>query len=359
MFNSAAYGLILCVLGLTFAVARLTGPLDPYPMSFYEARIEPMREGQTDSLRRVSFADDKLWLLSDAGELWTVREGVRGARQEALPEPAYDFCAVDGQIVVATGPRGGTQTWTVRQRVEGGWRTLARVAARTDGLVGLVCEPGRAALVTSRRLVELGSGGQRTLELTRWIPSVGHTTVLLTPTDIIVGKDIGEFGGGLQRIDRRTGEVRQVERNETMDFCGPSKTGCDMVTGLAAEPWKPGCVVMAAGLVHATMYGRVVEICGERVRTLYTKPCPDPDARRSCSLPFFSLSRRGDTLVLAAADGFHQLDASGGRKIAAPSTFKTYGPFRVDFSEPDAVYVMNSASQRYSVGPPVPMAAPR
>jgi hypothetical protein len=45
------------------------------------------------------------------------------------------------------------------------------------------------------------------------------------------------MGGGLRRIDRRSGEITVVGQNSTGELCGGQlNTGGDPVNGVAAEP---------------------------------------------------------------------------------------------------------------------------
>src|SRR5262245_48804719 len=52
---------------------------------------EPRRPGQETFISRAVFADGQLWLLSDAGDLWSIVEGKDEAVTIGLPEPALDL----------------------------------------------------------------------------------------------------------------------------------------------------------------------------------------------------------------------------------------------------------------------------
>jgi hypothetical protein len=84
---------------------------------------------------------------------------------------------------------------------------------------------------------------------------------------IYVGFDVGEWGGGLQRVDVRTGAVSDVERRDTKNLCdGPLNRECDPVTGVIPDPQNRECVLASVGLVHLGMSnGRILRICDSRV----------------------------------------------------------------------------------------------
>jgi hypothetical protein len=94
-----------------------------------------------------------------------------------------------------------------------------------------------------------------------------------------------------------------VEKTSSNDLCsGPLNTGCDPVNGIAIEPWKPDCVTIAIGLVHLMAHGRLVEVCGDNMRTLYSKPFEQElfsDRKIIDSVPFSGIVNAGDVLWTA------------------------------------------------------------
>jgi hypothetical protein len=84
---------------------------------------------------------------------------------------------------------------------------------------------------------------------------------------IYVGIDIGEWGGGLQRIDLKSGKVTDIERRDTKELCGgPLNKECDPVTGVIPDPQNNDCVLASIGLVHLShSEGRILRVCGEHV----------------------------------------------------------------------------------------------
>jgi len=87
---------------------------------------------------------------------------------------------------------------------------------------------------------------------------------------IYVGFNVGEWGGGLQQVDLRTGAVTDVERRDTKDLCGgPLNRDCDPVTGVIPDPQNKECVLASVGLVHmGHSNGRILRVCDSRVTLL-------------------------------------------------------------------------------------------
>ena len=84
---------------------------------------------------------------------------------------------------------------------------------------------------------------------------------------IYVGFDVGEWGGGLQRVDLKTGAVTDIERRDTKNACdGPLNRECDPVTGVIPDPQNKECVLASIGLVHLGLSnGRILRVCGSHV----------------------------------------------------------------------------------------------
>jgi hypothetical protein len=59
--------------------------------------IEPPRPGQENFISRAVFAADRLWLLTDAGELTSITPGEETRVPVPVPEPAIDLCVADSR----------------------------------------------------------------------------------------------------------------------------------------------------------------------------------------------------------------------------------------------------------------------
>jgi hypothetical protein len=363
VLKGSAYVLILVVLGLAMLAGAVGGAWESFPPAAYAASIEPVRPGQENSIRRAVFADGRIWLLSDAGAVWTVREDAADAQQIALPGLALDICVQRGLPIIATAPQAHATAWTLWRWQGGRWADAAAIPVEDDGLVAITCEPDRLTLLTSRRIVELAGPRRRVVMLSNRVPSQPMSVVLAAPAHVFVGLNAGEWGGGLQRIDRRTGEVRRLESNVSGELCGgPLNTDCDPVNGIAPSPWKPGCVVAAVGLIHMTGRGRLVEVCEDRITNIHTEPCPSERSGKAgapfCTMPFFGIIEAGGRLLAVAPGELVSLDGSGRASHLPAPRLRPYGPFQVSFT-PDYVLLNTSANERHSVSGLTPLLASR
>jgi hypothetical protein len=332
------------------------------------ARLEPVRAGHDSFIHRAVFADGRLWLLTDAGLLSTIAAGRDKRVEIALPEPALDLWLQDGRPAVITCRRDRCTDWTIRQRIGETWAVTAKIPTAGDQFIALSSAGAGLTLLSSRRIIEVTGKTQRATALSLRSPTDAInpkgivTSMHVAPTSILVGFNAGEWGGGLQRIDRRTGETS----GQPCD--GPLNLGCDPVNGIVAEPWKPDCVTVAIGMVHFLPHGRIVEVCGDAVTPLYVKPMADSDPatielRQTdasySTVAFFGLVRRGDTLWAAGIDGIYRVGADGVTQSASLPTFKQVGGLSVSFDMPDLVVLLTDINQRRSMSGSVPLLVPR
>jgi hypothetical protein len=329
--------------------------------------IEPVRPGQESYLTRAIYAEGRLWVLSDAGDLSSVTEGRDARVAETLPEKAFDLCARDGHPVVITGATGSGPAWTLRQRAEAAWSVVAIVPTEGDGLLAMDCAANRVTLLTTRRLIEVDGKRQRAVTLSGKLSQGRVSSTYGTPDQFFVGSSAGEWGGGLRRINRRNGNITVIERNSTGELCGgPLNTSCDPVNGITAAPWKPDCIVAVVGLVHFRPHGRVVEVCGDQVQRLYYKPYGDirsaghsKDDEPFGTVAFYGLAREGDTVWAVGIDGIHGIGPDGTAHFVPLPHFKDVGGISISFDLPRFVLVLTNVNQRRSLSGAVPLLVPR
>ena len=334
--------------------------------------VQPRRPGQENFLTRAIFVDGRLWLLSDAGELSSIIEGTDWRVGVSLPEPALDICTRNGHLEALTCVQPGCKAWTLRRWADDRWSVAASLASRDDDFLALDCAATTTTVLTSRRIVEVTGAGEKSVPLSDELEKMWHvgvTSALVTADQIFVGLNHGEWGGGLRRIDRRTGKLTVVESNVSGDLCGgPLNTACDAVNGIAPEPWKPGCFAAAVGVVHFFPHGRIVEICGDRVRGIYFKAfdssqSPPPSQPRSDepfeTVAFFGLAQAKDSLWASGIDGVYQLKGEDAVRFIPLPKFKVLGNIGVSFDLPGVILVLTGVNRRLSISGNVPMLVPR
>jgi hypothetical protein len=323
--------------------------------------VEPRRSGQDSFLTRAVFAEGRVWMRSDAGVVFSVAEGEPSRREEPLPGTVLDLCAQSGQVIALTAEGG---SWVVRRHSGGGWGSEATVAEES-GFGALHCGVDAIAVVASNRVSVIRGGTTRAIALSRPLQSESVTSFHIERDRLYVGVNRGEWGGGLLRADLNTGVVSSIDRRSAELCSGPLNADCDPVQGVAPEPWKPGCVVAAIGLVHFMPRGRLVEICGEDVRVLLSRPY---EAAREGTNPkkasdwetvaFFGVAADGNRLVAAGIDGIYRVSPERVEREPLPE-FKDVGGMKVSFGVPGLVLVLTDVNSRKSVSGSVPLIVPR
>jgi hypothetical protein len=94
----------------------------------------------------------------------------------------------------------------------------------------------------------------------------------LAGDSVYLGFNNGEWGGGLQRVELRTGVVTNIERRDTKELCaGPLNSACDPVTAVIPDPRNKNCILAAVGLVHMLSHGRILRVCGKDASLIFEK----------------------------------------------------------------------------------------
>ncbi len=322
--------------------------------------VEPRRPGQDSSLTRAVFAEGRVWMRSDAGIVFSVSQGEAQRREEELPGIALDLCARRGQLLALTS---AGSSWTVQRRDGNRWVPEALLDA-ADAFIAMNCTPDAVTVATANQVFVLRDGKTSAIVLSRPLPGGLTSSLHLEGDQLFAGINRGEFGGGLLRADLKTGRVTVIDRRSS-ELCGGSlDADCDPVQGVTSEPWKPGCVIAAIGLVHFIPHGRLVEICGDDVQMLLSRPysagnAGATDPRKGVStVAFFGIARAGDAVLAAGNDGLYRV--SGKRVDREPlPKFTDVGGIKVSFDVPGFVLVLTDVNRRKSLSGSVPLLVPR
>ncbi len=275
----------------------------------------------------------------------------------------WDMCKSQDLLTVLVDD---SETWTLKQASDDGWRELGSTSVENERLIAMDCDTDQtgAALLTDKRLIEMADGEERSTYLSESItPPYVTATILVSSDSVWLGLNNGEWGGGLRRISRTDGQVETIERNRSGELCGgPLNTDCDSVNGLALSPWKPNCVIAAVGMVHMMSHGRIVEVCGETVQRLYFKPFdPQPprntfdDGEPSSTIAFFGLAGLPDGLIATGLDGIYRFDEAAAPHFRPLPEFQNIEGYRVSFEIPDVVLVLTQVNARASMSGSVPI----
>jgi hypothetical protein len=297
---------------------------------------------------RSVFADGRLWILSDADTFSSLAKGDSHWLAEHFPDPVRDICVTSDGLIAVTTPRSKAGGWSLWRRKGDQWTELATESAEEEWPHGLHCEADRITLITNVRLISIVGETQTAIRLDQRVGSMIGGAYYGDADYFFVGVNNGEWGGGLQRIDRRLGTVTTIEGNRTGSLCGgPLNTKCDPVTGLTAAPWTKGCVVAAVGLAHLSEHGRLVEICGDQVERLYYRrqgrpvdSGQDEVDDRGDTTAFSSLVRTNDSLWAAGSDGIYRVRKRGAVEYVPLPKFQKIDGIEVSFDLPDVIVLM-------------------
>jgi hypothetical protein len=321
----------------------------------------PARRQDPSLVRAAAYADGRLWLLA-GDELTTISDNGLGRVAEPVEGKPIALCVQSKQLLTLSA--GPDERWTLRRRQAAGWVEVAHIGTRGDTFVGMACGANEVSLLTNRRLITIGGVAPQSIGLSDRL-NQGVTHSLLSTGDLLlIGTNAGEWGGGLQRIDRRTGKVSQLQRNDSGDPCDAVlDRQCDPVNGLASAPWNSKCVVAAVGMVHMSERGRLIEVCGDRIEPLYAKALPDPNdapgVKPFNEVAFFGAHQAGDALWAVGIDGLYRFRDRKLVDFAPLPAFRTVDGVRVSFDLPGVVLVMTDINQSVSLSGSVPMLVPR
>ncbi|MGJ5065211.1 hypothetical protein [Bradyrhizobium oligotrophicum] len=363
---------------------------------------------------RAVFAEDRLWLLGSDGQLWSMTEAGEWI-DVATPDRVIELFVQHGHAAIVTCPGDSCTQWTPNARwTLRGWRgndweTTGEIVTRGEDFVTAIAAGDTTTLLTVKRMINLADGIQTETALS-WPSSVTSShmfdplqpldqqrpktpfpfpltylyrpefrpttplkawpvgAVLVTSKHIFVGYSVGEWGGGLKRIDRLTGILSEIEDVDG-DLCGGNlNPACDAVNGIAIIPWRPDCIAVAIGLIHMSSHGRMVEVCDNAVRPLYTHeiqahPATTPGGPDrimwTTTTAFFGLQQTGEDLLAMGHDGLYQISRGDTvRQIPLPH-FKDVDGVAVSFDIPGLVLVLTTANRRFSVSSSTPMLVPR
>lgn len=295
--------------------------------------------------KRIVFAQGRLWIVAKDGHVWSVKPGDTAARHEAVRTPAEDICVRDGAPLVATCSAHSCATYLFRSYVGGGWSTVASLDTG-DSIWRMSCSHEAISLLTNRRVIQIVDGQIRRAG-GGWQPRIGtHTSFLARGDSAFIGLDSGEWGGGLLRVDMATGKPTKVESHASGGLCGkPLDAGCDPVNALEVSPWNPDCIVAAIGLMHLSRHGRVVEVCGDQIETIYEAKI---EARINDlgTEPFYGLARAGNVLWALGPRGMYRIEKGSTTVKREVPPFHDLGGIRVSFEIPGLIVARGDLLER-------------
>lgn len=311
------------------------------------------------------FAQGRVWMLSNAGFLSSIEPQGDKRPREALPERALDLCVSNGQPAVITAGKG---TWNFRRRQGESWTIVATVSDDGDDFKAMHCGNEATLVLTSTRLIELDTkGAARVAKLSGEPLDIHHVSdVYDEGKTLLLAIDDGEFGGGIQRVDKSTGAVTLLPQASKDWKLDPKTLALIPVHGFAMEPWNSRCVTLAAGLAHMFMeQGRIVEVCGDKLRTIYEKPYSATLSNRKLesdidrTVAFYGVTESDGTLWAIGKDDIYRIDASGKATPYAAPAYTNVDGVDVSFDNPAFVLLVAVFDQGPLTNRALPILVPK
>lgn len=147
-------------------------------------------------------------------------------------------------------------------------------------VLGLFKWPGEArpAILSQRAIVAPTAEGWKRHNIAASLGQWGRIATA-DGRSVYVGYNLGEWGGGLRRIETATGTISFVSEPGD-DICGGTlNPACEPVVGLFRDREAPDCVIVGTGLSHLGMsFGRINRVCGAAISSVFSTPAPaQPD----------------------------------------------------------------------------------
>lgn len=337
MLKGSLFLLLLSAVGLALLVAAMAKPYGPlHPRAYArDPQFAPVKE-------RIAFGDGRVWLMASSGELWSLSERDGIAAREPDSQQVLALCSSNDAPFALTAAHERRDRMTVRTRHGGVWSDVFTIGADDDDVGSLHCDDERLILLTADRYVSLEGMGRREIALREPFPAAAVSATLRTGDYLYAGFDIGEWGGGLKRIDLRSGKVETIHSNaDGSTFCArPLGTNCTNVLALSSIPWKPDCVAAAVDEGHGLTEGRILQVCGTAVSTLFKRDCPPkaplPDGSYGCAETVLGLMARDGKLIALSAEGLTEISADGAAVRVPAPPLQDRGHLRAAF-RPDLV----------------------
>lgn len=328
--------------------------------------IEPERPGQEAFFTHAVFAEGRLWILSDSGTLSSISETDKDKTQEIFGAPVLDVCLHLGHLTALLGgqPRGDSQVSLV-EHSQGVWSSPL-VSTHVEGQpLAMDCSRATISLLTSMQIIELDTREPHVAALPIALKPFGVTATLATSDAFYIGFNKGEWGGGMSRVDRRSGIVTTIEKTENgQTVLDPA---VDPVNSIIPAQADQDCVLAAIGLIHFLPHGRIVEVCRSTAREIYSRPythsshwwSPRKSYGPEVTEALFGLVLVNQSVWAVSDQGLYKLTSSGKAEEFPLPKFKRIGGIDVNFDIPGLVLVLTDVNQRHSVSGAVPLLVAR
>jgi hypothetical protein len=280
-----------------------------------------------------------LWLRGGDGVL--VRFDRTTGERVVLGRDVIDILPDGDHLWALSGSREGSMATLRDLRDEGfNWPALNL----EQGPAGLVKGDGDLPdILATESLLVRGEGRWRRLSFAAPLTPSGWTAKA-AGGDLYVGYNRGEWGGGLRRIDPRSGAVSFV--SNAGDGCGGElNPACAPVVGLFSDRRAPDCVIVGTGLAHLGMRtGDVYRVCGTTISSVFSTPTPAERDQRTLApqpWPLFALVETDDGWIGLSEDRYFRMRNDRVEERPMPA-FQDWSGLRISAEEDGVLFVVSA-----------------
>jgi hypothetical protein len=292
-----------------------------------------------------------------------------GARERAYSNGVAGLLPSGGRLWVLRRTTG--DTYALEERVGNGFTERAKFrASKQNPPITLAAIAGRPAVLQIRSLRIWD--GQNWIEQ-RLTPDQDAAPLwglasAAGPSDgsaLYIGFNRGEWGGGMVRLDIKTGQIDAIESNApaASGFAGSGKllnSALDPVNAIIADPNRPSCVLAAIGLVHFESAGRILRVCGSEVSLVFEKlhHYQYGDRDMSASEAFFGLYPSGDGYWAISNGGIYKFGKTDVPDLIALPKLETWNGLHLSRAVPGLIVMTTDVNWAMSLSGYTPIIVP-
>lgn len=343
--------------------SRFTVPAVPLTVADIEAadliRNRNNTIVNTDTITNGAFLDGKLYTLNAKNGLEVRTEGSLHSSPIETPGFVHSICVLNGELFIIT-EKDDISTASLWSRLPNEWRLETEIVIGSKNyFVALDCSGEEPLLVTHKQIILPRSNRKRSINWGQIQSSGGFVKSLQHDGYLYLGRNTGEWGGGLIRIAMSNGRAEVIDASDPNELCGGILNGsCDPVTGLAPDPINPECVIATTGLVHFSSDGAILRICDKKITLAFAKPYTLESnwhfdtantSEAIASVPYFSLGWDAGNVWVVGANGIYNFsDQQLPNFYPFPRLYR-YLSSNIDWSNPEFILIQTDMNRRHSL----------
>lgn len=282
---------------------------------------------------------DAVWLLGESGQV--VRFDRRSGERFILARSVVDILP------------DGNRLWALSSREEQGeaLRDL-RAEEPTSFEVNAIGEPiglfptgaDRPGILTTRTVLLPSADGDWTRTRLAAVLDGANVTTSDGDGGVYIGSNLGEWGGGLRRVDVATGNIAFVTKSSEELCGGLINPECDPVVGAFPDPDHSACILTGVGLAHMSLRkGAVLRVCRGEITPVFSAPIPHAEGEFNVpgDWPLYSLVQTRDGWIAVSEDRYFKMLAGEVVERPLPS-LRDWSGLRLGEASDGALFVMSA-----------------